>query len=92
MEVKEVVKAAKAYVTDLLAEEGMTNLGLEEIYFDDKNDTWDVTLGFSRPWNSSKGALSAITGDTLARRAYRVVRVRNGDGKVISIKKRDMVE
>ena len=92
MEVKEAVKVAKDYVTDLLAEEGMTNLGLEEIYFDDQSEIWDVTLGFSRPWNSSRGALSAITGDTLARRAYRVVRVRNSDGQVLSIKKRDLVE
>ena len=92
MEVKDAVKAAKAYVTDLLLDEGMTNLGLEEIQFDETSDTWDITLGFSRPWNSSRGSLSAITGETLAKRAYRTVEVRNSDGRVLSIKKRDLVE
>ncbi|WP_269930909.1 hypothetical protein [Aminobacter sp. HY435] len=92
MDVKEAVKAAKNYVSDLLAEEGMTNLGLEEIEFDDAERTWNVTLGFSRPWNSQRNALTTITGDNSAKRAYRVVKVRDKDGEILSVKRRELVE
>lgn len=91
MEVKDAVKAAKAYISDLLAEEGMINLGLEEIEYDDSQSVWDVTLGFSRPWNTLRGPLSTITGESSSRRAYRVVRVRDSDGRVLSVKKREIL-
>lgn len=92
LEVKDAVKAAKSFVHDLLFEEGLTNLGLEEVQFDEVQNVWDVTVGFSRPWNSTRGALSAITGEELAKRAYRVVRVRDVDGQVVSMKKRELVD
>lgn len=90
MEVKEAVRAAKAYVSDLFAEESIINLGLEEVSFDDAAGTWDVTLGFSRPWNTIKNALTAISGDAATRRAYRVVEIRDSDGKVLSVKRQGL--
>ncbi len=91
MNVKDAVKAAKTYVADLLAEEGLSNLGLEEIEHNDADGTWDVTLGFSRPWNTVRNTLTALTGETVPKRAYRVVTVRD-DGEVLSIKRRDSGE
>jgi hypothetical protein len=92
MDVKDAVKRAKSYVAELFAEEGLMNLGLEEIEHDDVAGTWDVTLGFSRPWNTARNALTALTGDTAARRTYRVVKVRDADGEVLSVKRRDIQE
>lgn len=89
MEVKDAVKTAKTYLSDLLADENMTNLGLEEIEFNDDEGAWDVTLGFSRPWNSSRGPLSTITGEPTARRAYRVIRIQDKDGRVLFVRKRE---
>ena len=89
MDVKEAVKRAKTYVAELFSEEGLTNLGLEEIEYDDQAGTWDVTLGFSRPWNTTRSALTALTGEAAARRTYRVVKVRGSDGEVLSVKRRD---
>ena len=92
MDVKEAVMKAKAFVSDVFAEEGIFNLGLEEIEKDEDEGIWLVTLGFSRPWNSVRNAVTAITGDVAAKRAYRVVSVRDFDGQVLSVKKRDAVE
>jgi uncharacterized protein YdeI (YjbR/CyaY-like superfamily) len=92
MDVKDAVKRAKSYVAELFAEEGLTNLGLEEIEHDDQAGTWNVTLGFSRPWNTARNALTALTGDAAARRTYRIVRVRDTDGEVLSVKRRDVQE
>jgi hypothetical protein len=89
MDVKEAVKRAKTYVAELFSEEGLTNLGLEEIEHDDQAGTWDVTVGFSRPWNTTRNALTALTGEAAARRTYRVVKVRDVDGEILSVKRRD---
>ncbi len=51
MDVKEAVRTAKEYLTDLYAEEEIVNVGLEEVRYDDNDDKWYVTIGFSRPWD-----------------------------------------
>ena len=55
MQVKEAVANAKQYLADLFREEGLSDLGLEEVEFDESTDSWCVTLGFSRPWDLAKG-------------------------------------
>ena len=51
MDVKEAAKLAKEYVADLFAEEGIDNVGLEEIELGDDRQFWEVMVGFSRPWD-----------------------------------------
>jgi hypothetical protein len=82
MEVREAVKSAKDWVLDVMKEEHPVNLGLEEVEFDDKSRVWRITLGFSRPWNSARNALSTLTGDVAPRRAYRTIIVDDKDGHV----------
>ena len=90
MDVKEAAKLAKEYVTDLFAEEGISNVGLEEIVFRD-DEYWDVTVGFSRPWDH--GGLATITlGQTSLRRSYKVLRIDNDSGNVESVKDRILRE
>lgn len=89
MEVKNVVRLAKAYLVDLIADENPTNIGLEEVEFDDNQRIWSVTLGFSRPWNSVRSAFTAISGEPAAKRAYRVIEISDNDGTVLSMKRRD---
>ncbi len=90
MDVKEAVKAAKIYVADVFSEENLSNLGLEEVEHDEAKKMWLVTVGFSRPWNTTRNALTAIAGDQNPKRAYRIVSL-NDNGEVISIKRRDVV-
>lgn len=90
MDVKEAVSIAKNWIVDVLGDEGISNLGLEEVDFDESKGEWHITLGFSRPWNSSRDALSVIGGGPAVKRAYRVVVVTEPNGVVISMKRRDV--
>ena len=49
MDVKEAVRIAKEYLGDLFEAEQITNVGLEEVVFEDASNSWKVTLGFFRP-------------------------------------------
>ena len=62
MDVKAAARTAKSYVTDLFADEEITNVGLEEVEFDEGQDRWIVTVGFSRPWDQ-RNALTAALGE-----------------------------
>jgi hypothetical protein len=54
MDVDQAVKIAKNWINEIYLEEGITNLGLEEVTTDGKN--WSITVAFSRPWNTVKSA------------------------------------
>ena len=85
MDVKEAVKLAKDHVADLFAEEGIGNVGLEEI--EQVGRFWDVTVGFSRPWD--QGGLATITlGQRGLRRSFKVIRIDDQTRAVSSVKDR----
>ena len=82
---------AKEYVADLFAEEGISNVGLEEIELGADCGFWTVTVGFSRPWDH--GGLATVTlGQRGLRRSYKVLRIDNHSGKVESVKDRILRE
>lgn len=87
VDVKDAVKIAKAWVADMLGDEGITNVGLEEVDFDERENAWLITIGFSRPWNTARGGLTAITGELAAKRAYRIITVKEPNGNVTSMRK-----
>jgi hypothetical protein len=89
MNVKEAISQAKQYISDVFRDENISNLGLEEVEFDDGDKTWKVTLGFSRPWNAVRNAITALTGEPAARRTYKVVSIRDSDSEVVSVKNRE---
>jgi len=89
--VKDAIEAAKAFAKTVLNDEGITNLGLEEIEHSDDEKLWRVTLGFSRPWNSVRNSLTALTGEQTPRRAYRIFEV-SDDGNVLAMKRRPELE
>ena len=96
MDVKEAVLVAKSYLAEIYTNEGIVNLGLEEVEFDDRSDTWCITLGFSRPWDHPPSPrlnpLAVALGDRIPqpelRRSYKVLRIKDGDGRVESLKNR----
>lgn len=99
MNVKEAVTTAKEFAATLFADEGLSNMGLEEVEYDETNSMWSITLGFNRAWNKSdypKSALNSIMeiqGGSPTR-LYKVVRIRESgekreDGAVISVKNRE---
>lgn len=90
MDVKQAVAHAKNYIIDLFADEKLSNVGLEEVELDDESDVWIVTIGFSRPWDEPRNTLAAIATANLPRRAYKIVRIANRSGEVISVKNREI--
>ena len=91
MDVKEAAKLAKEYVADLFAEEGIDNVGLEEIELCDDRRFWEVTVGFSRPWDHG-GLATIIVGQTGLRRSYKVLLIDNSSGNVASVRDRILQE
>ena len=89
MDAREAISQAKNYVSDVFRDESISNLGLEEVEFDEGDQIWKVTVGFSRPWNTVRNALTAIAGEPAARRSYKVVRIRDADHAVLSITDRN---
>ena len=91
MDVKEAARRAKEYVADLFDEEGIGNVGLEEIELGPDGKFWMVTVGFSRPWD--QGGLATITlGQKGLRRSYKVLRIDKDNGNVESVKDRILRE
>ena len=87
MDVKAAVALAKQQISELFAEEGIKNLGLEEVDYDEDKHAWRVTIGFSRPWDEPRNALAALAGqNSYWRRAYKVVRIADDTAAVLSVR------
>jgi len=91
MEVKEVVKIAKAYVADVFSAENPSNIGLEEIVFDEMGKCWKITVGFSRPWDYQKSleldsSLRVRNHQRSLSGSIKWLRLSDDDGKVKEVK------
>lgn len=86
MDIKEAVRRATEQSKALYDEEGIRDVGLEEIVYE--GDCWDVTMGFYRGWDAARSGASA----PWKCRAYKVVRIRDLTGSVVSIKHRAFPE
>ena len=90
MNVKEAVKEAIGYVEDVFETEYLENIGLEEVVLNEALDAWEVTIGFSRPWDHPKAGLITGLQSQNPKRQYKVIRIENESGKVRSIKIREL--
>ncbi len=84
MDVKEAVRTAKDYLTDLYADEGIVNVGLEEVRYDD-DDKWYVTIGFSRPWDQRVPMTVRSHQAGLVERSYKELCIDDGTEEVESL-------
>lgn len=95
MEVKQAVSTAKRYISDLLEDEGVANVNLEEVNFDDQAKLWLVTIGYTRreqeqnrsrgPYQDMKDTLREVHGVPQSKRLYKVVKILDPDGKVTGV-------
>lgn len=94
MKPAEAVAIAKAYLVETFEAEGISRLALEEIDFDPDDGTWNITLGFLREAEQRLDVppfLRSLSVDAAAApRIYRVVKVRDADGSMASIKIREL--
>jgi hypothetical protein len=92
MDVRQAVIAAKDYVNGLFADDGLANLRLEEVEFDEDAQTWNITLGLLRHAGTLSNDVAAVLLAPLEgkqERDYKVVRVDDRSSKVLSVKNRD---
>ena len=87
MDVKDAVRTAKAYLADLFEDEQITNVGLEEVVFDEASSVWKITVGFSRSWDL-KGPLSVAMAGASPDRSYKVLCINSTTGEVESLRDR----
>lgn len=79
VDIKKAVRLALDYVRELYSDERILDLGLEEVKSTD--DTWIVTVGFSRPWNRRKEIVDLPFVNAVDRlRDYRTVTIDAGSG------------
>ncbi len=86
MNVKDAVKKAIEYIADIFSTENPESIGLEEVMLNENDNTWEVTIGFSRPWDYPKPGLITGLQAQNPKRQYKIVRIDNKSGKVKSIK------
>ena len=92
MDAKQAIRAAKTYVSDVFEDEGLVNLGLEEVKFREFENRWEITLGFSRPWNADRSPIAALAGAQTLPRTYKVVVIKDETGEVVEIRNREVEE
>ena len=91
MKVKDAVSLAIQHIGDLFEHEKVTNLGLEEVEYDHDASEWEVTVGFSRPWDYPANSLTVMAG-AKASRSYKIVKINDNNSQIISIKNRPVSE
>ncbi len=91
VDVKNAVKIAKEYIQESFSSDNVKNIGLEEISFDEVSNCWDITIGFSRPWDNppinnhpTMATLNILFPENLPR-TYKTVTVSAIDGKVSKV-------
>jgi len=96
MDAKEAVRLAKDYVKDIFVEEQITNVGLEEIKFNDDQDCWEITVGFSRPWDYYARNLFEDVHSSFEKqrrpktRSFKVVNIDASNAKVLSVRNHEL--
>jgi hypothetical protein len=85
MDAKEAVAAARAHFAELFSEKST----LEEIWFDDGDDCWFVTMGVQRPYQPAANIFNLGKDHPSEVTVYKVVRIDNKTGKPSSIKNRE---
>lgn len=88
MDVKEAVQTARDYVADLFADEGITDVQLEEVLVTDLMEDLQITIGFVRPWSDDAGELVKRLG-LKRERTYKVVHI-GDDGRVKGVTDREL--
>lgn len=88
MDARDAIARAKTYVAEVFADDKPRNIGLEEIRFDEDQKAWLITVGFSRPWDAARPYVTALGQDIDLRRTYKVVRVGDADGAIVSLTNR----
>ncbi|MDE0123258.1 MAG: hypothetical protein OXN97_01655 [Bryobacterales bacterium] len=92
MDVKEAARIATATVASLFKDQQISNIMLEEVDFEELPDTWSITVGFFRQAEMDSQSIAGSISKLIGRqRSFKVVRIRDSDGKILSVKHRSVI-
>jgi len=95
MDIKDAIKKAIACVKDLFSDEHIGHIGLEEVRLNEVEGLWEITVGFSRPWDSPKSVYNnfneMLNPTPPQMRHYKIVKIDDASGEVKSIEIREVV-
>lgn len=95
LNIKEAVASAKKYAEDVFSAEGVKDLLLEEVDFDDVSKAWLVTVSFLRQQvtqNQNPNSVSTIAEMLIGgsfRRIFKIVHVNAETGELIRVTNRE---
>jgi hypothetical protein len=92
VDVKQAIAKAREYLRAAFSDEPISDLRLDEVEFDKRDDAWLITFGLLRPGGEDSARWGALTGAGPLRRAYKVVRIPNDETVMPSIKIRELAE
>lgn len=101
MTVKEAVTAAKNYIQEVFADEQISDLGLEEVEFEEDTKCWRITVGLALPYYATSSKRSPLSDSAVVslldmmrekalRRSYKVVTIKDSTGEVVSVRNREL--
>lgn len=82
MDVKQAIATARKQFSEVFADEDKQPT-LEEVWFDDRNSSWNITFGLRRFGQKPSGVLPGLLGPVIE---YKTVTLTDLDGKILSIK------
>lgn len=93
MKAKEAIAQAKALLADFYADEVIAGIRLEEVEFDEPNDSWLITLGILRPpiEPASTIVAQAMPNNLQLTRTYKILRIPNNVADEPSMKIRELL-
>lgn len=89
MEVHAATQKAKEHVAEMYQEEPILQVGLEEVAFEQAKNVWMITIGFVRDWRPQENRSLELN---TPKRTYNIVRIRDQDGGLESLKTREVAE
>ena len=90
MKVEEAIARAKSFMHEVFADEAVTQVRLEEVEFDDRENAWLVTVGLMRPIISKQDPVPSFLSEIPLKRSYKVVKIADDGGAIPSAKIREL--
>ena len=96
IDVKEAIKIANEYFVDLYAEQKYSDILLEEVEYDEDDNVWHITLGYSPPRTILEDVkdplspLSHLSSFSTIDRKYKIFRIDAETSNVLSMKIRTL--
>ena len=96
IDVKEAARNAAEYFAGWYADQKYSDILLEEVEYDDDDNVWLITLGYSPPrsipedMRDQLSPLSPLSSFATRERKYKVFRIDAKTGKVLSMKIRTL--